>query len=276
LLLPLPVLVFGGVSAARDDAPPGAAEQEQILKVMREYTVSYRLPDMTYDQALTILRCESRSETWREVWNNESRRIAHDGRQYLCCRLGKHLKPIPNQWVQTWYIPGSGTFPWDGSNASVAWNRWDVVRGHRVAVFDYSVSQQDSHFIMPYFRDKARIPRADGYLFSGPVTDLRDSASLPYNGSVWVEPSTGAIWRHSVLISGFPARFKLRSSSGITDFDLVTLGTTQYLLQVMEIGVTGDNVSTDRVERVFRNFRKFEADSSITFFGANSTITYRH
>ena len=194
LLLVLCLLTFRAATTAQTDAPPDAAEQERILKVMREYAASYRLPDMTYDQTIIILRRESGPETWRKTWSNESQRIAHDGREYACCRWGKHRKPMPNQWVQTWYLPGSGTFPWDGSNASAVWNRWEIVRGHRVAVFDYSVRPQDSHLIMPYFRHEASIPRADGNRYSGPVTDLRDSASLPYNGSVWVVPSTGAIW----------------------------------------------------------------------------------
>jgi hypothetical protein len=270
------LLVFGGAYAAQSDALPDAPERDRILKLMREYAASYHLPDVMYDQMLTLSRRPSGSETWRTVWMNESRRIAHDGREYLCCRLGKHNKPAPNQWVQSWYVPGSDTFPWDGSKASLVWNRWDVVRGHRVAVFDYSVTQQDSHFIMPYFRDKAVIPRLDGAPYSGPVTDLRNSAVLPYAGSMWVDPSTGAIWRLSMQIGEFPARFKIKHSSAVTDFDLVTLGTTQYLLKVADVEVLPYSADTDRCERLYSNYRKFEADSSVTFFGVDSTINYRH
>jgi hypothetical protein len=276
LLLVLCLLTFRAATTAQTDAPPDAAEQERILKVMREYAASYRLPDMTYDQKLNWFRRESGPETWRKTWSHEGQRIAHDGREYACCRLGKHRKPMPNQWVQTWYIPGFGTFPWDGSNASVVWNRWDVVRGHRVVVFDYSVRAQDSHAILPYRHGKASIPRADGHLWSGPVTDMRDSAILPYTGSVWVDPSTGAIWRHSTLTTEFPARFMLHSSSVTNDYDLVTLGTTQYMLNVMTVDVTENYADTNRYEWVFRNHRKFAADSTITFFGADSAITYRH
>jgi hypothetical protein len=261
---------------AQTDAPPGAAGQERILKAMREYAASYRLPDMTYDQTIVISLRENSSKTWRKTSSDEGQRIAHDGREYACCRLGKHRKPIPNQWVQTFYIPGFGDFPWDGSNASVAWNGWDVVRGHRVAVFDYSVRAQDSHAILPYRHGKASIPRADGNLGSGPVTDMRDSAILPYTGSVWVDPSTGAIWRQSILRTEFPARFKLRSSSVTKDYDMVTLGTTQYMLNVMTVDVTENYADTNRYEWAFRNHRKFAADSSITFFGADSAITYPH
>jgi hypothetical protein len=221
------------------------------------------------------------AEAWREEWNSESRWMVHGGRGdggggrfYKCCRMGKDRKPIPNQWVQAWYVPGEGTFPWDRSNATLVWNRWEVVRGHRAAVFDYSVSQHDSHWIKPYF-DNATIPHAGGVLWSGPVTNLRKSAILPYKGSVWVDPFTGAIWRHSVVINEIPARFVHRSESDITDFDLVTLGETQYLLRVMDVFVM-DNVNTDREEWVYSNYGKFEADSSITFFEADSTVTYRH
>jgi hypothetical protein len=271
LLLPL-VLVFGGIGAAQDDAPPDTAGQERILSLMRDYAASYRIPDVTFDRAVTISRRRGPSETWREVFQGENRRIAHDGREYLCCRNGKDRKPIPNQWVPPWSVPGSGEFPWDGSKATVTWVRWDVVRGHRVAVFDYSVSAQDSHWILPNFRNDAVVPRSDGVKFSGPVTDFRGSAVLPYSGNVWVDPSTGAIWRTSTVTGEPPARSRIRSSSGTTDYDLLTLGTTQHLLRVANVTVVG----TDRVETLFRNYRKFEADSSITFFGTDSTVIYRN
>jgi hypothetical protein len=271
LLIAFWVFMFGG-SAAQDDTQPDTCEQERILKLMRQYAASYRYPDMSFDQSLTVFRGDSSPAPWQVWWKNEQRRITHDGHTYLCCRLDKHHKPIPNQWQETWYVPGAGSFPWDDTRASTAWSRWEVVRGHRVAVFDYTVSREDSHFIMPHFSNPARIPRQDGALYSGPVSDFRDSAVIPYKGSIWVDPGSGAIWRESSDVREIPSRFRVSASSTTSEYDLVTLGAEQYMLLVSQVMVHPGTF--ERVEYVWSNFRKFQADSSITFFGTDSKVIY--
>ena len=271
LLIAFWVFVFCG-GAAQDDTRPDICEQERILKLMRQYAASYREPDMSYDQSLTEFRGDGSSAPWQVRWKSEQRRITHDGHTHLCCRLDKHRKPIPNQWQETWYTPGPGEFPWDGTKASVAWSRWEVVRGHKVAVFEYTVSREDSHLIVPHFRNPARIPWQDGAQYSGPVTDFRDSIVIPYKGSGWVDPGSGAIWRESIDISELPSRFGVSASSTTVDYDLVTLGGEQYMLTVSRVMVHPSTF--ERVEYVWSNFRKFQADASITFFGTDSKVIY--
>jgi hypothetical protein len=273
-MLLLPVLVSGGIAMAQGDAPPDASEQERILKLVREYAAGYRLPDVTYDRSARVVRQQKGTGEWREVWSSEARLVEHDDHTYMCCRLGKNRKPIPNQWIATWYVPGSGTYPWDRTTASVTWNRWEEVRGHRTAVFDFDVSQQDSRMLLPNFRDKSVIPRVDGHSFEGPVTNLRNAVVLPYRGQIWVDPASGAIWRTSMIFDGLRAR-KLYPWSTTTDYDLVTLGTAQYLVQTKTVHDSSSSDDPERTEHLCRNYRKFEANSSITFFGADSTITYR-
>ena len=286
-LLPLCLLVFSGTTVAQDDAPPGSAEQERILTLMRQYAAKYqKTPDVAFDQTLTSFRGRIGSDAWQEEWKNDQSRIAHDGRVYLCCLSRKKGKwrvdtnPIAaggrQYWTEAWSLPGHTVFPWDGSEATVVWDRWDTRRDHRLAVFNYSVSQRDSHYLVTTFPNAAKIPHSGDVPYSGPVTEIHDSANAPYSGSVWVDPVTGSIWRCSDIATEIPARFGTRYASNVENFDQFTIGTTEYLLLVARVEVVRTKVEMLRSEWAFRNYHKFEADSAITFFGADSSITYRH
>ena len=129
----------------------------------------------------------------------EQKRIAHDGHVYLCClarRKGKWVPARPTvagdrqYWTETHYIPGASNFPWDGSKASIGWDRWEMLRGRRMAVFDYAVKPEDSHWTVTEYPAKARVPYSNGIPYSGPV-DVRDSFNAPYSGIIWVDPETG-------------------------------------------------------------------------------------
>jgi hypothetical protein len=281
------LLVFSGTSVAQDDAPPGSAEQERILTLMRQYAAKYqKTPDVAFDQTLTSFRGRIGSDAWQEEWKNDQSRIAHDGRVYLCCLSRKKGKwrvdtnPIAaggrQYWTEAWSLPGHTVFPWDGSKATVVWDRWDTRRDHRLAVFNYSVSQRDSHYLVTTFPNAAKIPHSGDVPYSGPVTEIHDSANAPYSGSVWVDPATGSIWRCSDIVKETPARFRTRYASNVEDFDQFTIGTTEYLLLVARVEVVRTKVEMLRGEWAYRNYHKFDADSSITFFGTDSSITYRH
>ena len=280
LRLPLAfwIVWLGSIATGGEDRPD-QTEQERILGIMRESSASYHLPDVSYDVTLTL----SGSGGWRYPWEKkplktDGRLIAHDGRVYLCCRLGAHNKPIPNQWMET---PGSEhfgrrQFPWDGSHANIEWSRWDIVRGHKVAVFNYTVSQQDSLLPIPDSVDATRIPRQHGGRSPGVVPNLHDAPGLPYKGSLWVDPSTGVIRRASVAVD-IPDGSSLRHLSWEFDFDEVVLGTQQFAVPVL-CNLVSTEKGKDTRWATFRlqSYRKFEVDSSITFFPVDSTTTYPH
>lgn len=129
-LLPLCLLVFSGATVAQNDAPPGSAEQERILTLMRQYAAKYqRRPDVAFDQTLTSFRSRIGSDAWQEEFKTDQNRIAHDGREYLCCLRRKNGK------VEGRYESGC---PWrasilDGSMVPSRSYRFSVGReqGHR-------------------------------------------------------------------------------------------------------------------------------------------------
>jgi hypothetical protein len=254
--LALCLLAFRAVTTAQTDAPPDTAEQERILTLMRQYAASYRMPDVAYDYTTTSFDSPAGSNKWHQRSAGDSSRLVHDGREYWCV-TGKNGKPSKlAKWKEVGIYP-TGLFEALASRATLVWDRWDTLRARRFAVFNYSVGQQDSKWILPE-RGIA-------------------SARVPYSGSVHVDPVTGAIWRVSEVVNEIPARFKTRHISGVRDYDQVAMGTTQYLLLMTHSVIIRPNLwdVDERDDWVYRNYHKFDADSSITFFGADSSITYK-
>jgi hypothetical protein len=273
---------MSGLAAAQ----PDAAEQARILKLLRQYAAAYTLPDVAFDQILTHFRAPVASEYWKQTFTSETKWIAHGGHVYGCCwerHKGKWvIAAVPRAggrqyWKEAWYIPGDRVFPWDETKAAISWNRWDTAPNHRVAVFDYCVAKEDSHSIATGFPKMARIPHSsEGIPYSGPVTDIPYSVDVSYCGEIWVDPETGGVWRLSSVVAEYSARFKTRRMSSVTEYDSVMLGAATYLLPVAHTVVMDTRTERLRPEWVYRNYRKFEADSSITFFTADSTIKYPH
>jgi hypothetical protein len=258
LRLALFLLAFRGATMAQTDVPPGAAEQERILTLMRQYFASYRQPDVAWDQTITGFQGRAGSGKWHKEFTLYSTRIAKydEGREYWR-PAGGNGKPLPHAKWHATMLNHAGFKPLEETRAAFVWDRWDTVRGHRVAVFDYKVSQRDSGWV--YWK------------VSG-----TDSAIVPYSGYICVDPATGAIWRFSDVVTEIPARFPDRYVSGVEDYDQVTIGATQYLVRMTRTVtmIQRGEGGAVRDEWVYRNYQKFDAASSITFFGVDSTITF--
>jgi hypothetical protein len=252
------LLVFGVAAIAQTDAPPDGAERERILALMRQYVATYgsRVPDVTYDTTITAFQGRAASNKWHKQGTTYSSRIAHNGHEYYR-PVGNNGEPVPRA---QWKRGGGRPFNlWDVvealGRATLVWNRWDTLRGHRLAVFDYTVGRQDSKWAV--------------------IEGSTGSAIVPYAGSVYVDPATGAVWRVSDVITDIPVRFKTRYASGTLDSDLIMIGTTQYLLPVTEIEIVrGEGEMDRRTELVYRNYHKFEVDSSIDFLQVDSSVTF--
>lgn len=265
LLLVSCLLAFRGAVTAQTEAPPDAAEQEQILTLMRRYATSYRMPDVAYEQ--TIVSSEGRvgSNKWHTVGGSNSNRLAHDGREYWCCASisvgGRTRKPPAHPKWKNAGLFSFSQFEALATKATIVWDHWETLRAHRLAVFNYSVSLKDSEWGL----DRA-VKRGSDW------TLIKSGVYAPYSGSVYVDPATGAVWRITQVITEIPAPVKF--ISGVADYDEVMIGTRQYLLPVTSSTIIRRDTDR-RDEWFFRNYHKFDADSSITFFGADSSITFK-
>jgi len=90
-------------------------------------------------------------------------------------------------------------------------------------------------------------------------------AVVAYHGSLYADPATGAVWRITDTASDIPPALLTREISTTIDYDEVSIGTNKYLLPVEAIVSLLLENKKVRNEMEFRNYRKFEADSSIVF-----------
>lgn len=91
-----------------------------------------------------------------------------------------------------------------------------------------------------------------------------------YKGSIWIDKQTGRVLRLEQQARNMPVLFPFDTVETATDYDYVRLSTpTQYLLpvdaEVLSCVRGTSNCSRNRIE--FRNYRKFGAETSITFDG---------
>ena len=131
------------------------------------------------------------------------------------------------------------------SHAAFQWKGWIDRDGRRLAAYDYSIDGEHSTL---------KLTKSESA-----------QAVLPYHGSVYADPVNGAIWHISDEANEIPKEIKTRSIATSIDYKTVTLGNAAYLLP----GRASVEVATDsgfiRNDMYFRNYGKFEAQSTITF-----------
>jgi hypothetical protein len=90
-----------------------------------------------------------------------------------------------------------------------------------------------------------------------------------YTGSVWIDRETGRVLRLELAGKDMPRGFPLDTVESAIDYDFVLIGDTKYLLPVHSEILSCARGTNDCGRNVieFRNYRKFTAETSITFDG---------
>jgi hypothetical protein len=73
------------------------------------------------------------------------------------------------------------------------------------------------------------------------------------------------VWRISDTADEIPRQLRTSSISTTIDYDEIAIGSTKYLLPVHAMVLMTSESGSVRNEMDFQNYRKFEADSTITF-----------
>ncbi|MGA8028389.1 MAG: hypothetical protein WB992_14695 [Bryobacteraceae bacterium] len=247
----------GGIAQSAETAsfsPPSDAEQTRLLDAMREYAQKYvsNLPNFICVQVTRQFEAGRKPNRWHKGDSLTSKLVFNHGREERALQLvnDKQVTPGMRRWRTPLTTEGEfgillGTVFGSMSNTSFVWSRWEVVGETRLAVFDYSVDVAHSTLKLS-------------------LSDLAH-AIVPYHGTVYADPVTGAIWRISSGTADIPREVKTRSISTIIDYKEVVIGGIAYLLPAKAsiLLVTDDNHVRNEIE--FTGYRKFEADSIITY-----------
>ena len=256
----LHVLLFTSVNA-RAQAPegttaaePSATEQEKLLTAMRQYGELYlsNLPSFLCTQVTQQFSTGKNTTRWHRGDTLTSRLVFNEGHEQRSVEFVND-KPAKHPTVESRTpLTTEGEFGMlldsilgSSSAAAFSWKGWDQVRGRSAAVFDYAVDKAHSRLSLS-------------------LSDVAH-AVVAYHGSIYADPSTGAVWRVTNAITDIPAEVQTKSIATTIEYDETAIGGATYLLPV-EARVTLFTGSRNlRNEIEFRNYRKFEADSTIIY-----------
>jgi hypothetical protein len=246
-------------AAMASQAPPDPAEQDNLLRSMHGYAAQYisNLPNFLCVQVTRQLEAGRKSNRWHKGDTLISTLTFNQGRERRSLNSvnGKPVEPGRKRWNTPLVTEGEfgillSRVLGPNSEAFFTWSGWETLRGKRLAVFDYSVDKQHSTLTLS-------------------LSDLA-KAVVPYRGSVYADPATGAVWRITDTASDIPLALMTREISTTVDYGEIQIGEKKYLLPLEAVvALLLDNKKV-RNELEFQGYRKFEADSVITF-GSDAT-----
>lgn len=272
-------------SISRQDAPepalsvepqPTPEQEQRMLQYLSRFTQAYvqRLPNFL---------CEEKTERYTNLIHTDSgtsfARSLHRG-DHLTWTLrfinGREDGNIV-QWskkqlnfagAKTGQSASTGEFGGDllvffGPNRDtrIAWDHWEWVGRRRIAVFQYFNGENQ-----PLFRLSWHSP-------SFPTGETDETVQAATKGLVSFDPETGAVERLTIEAVKLPITFPIQESRTIIDYGEIAVGNRSYVLPERASVFMEAGQQKNLNEIVFSKYRKFEAESTVTF--AKSQITYQ-
>jgi hypothetical protein len=134
------------------------------------------------------------------------------------------------------------------TQAEFHWESWKTVRGRPGVVFSYRVAKEHS-----------------SYMLSIDPGGFVHRTVVGYHGTVEVDRESGEVLRLVYESEDVPENFPMQSASTAVDYDYVEVAGRRYLLPVRaEIETVADGIRSRNISD-FTDYRKFSADSTVTF-----------
>ena len=132
------------------------------------------------------------------------------------------------------------------TNADFHGKRSTTIVNRAAFRYEFSVEQPNSHWHM----------EAQG-----------QSYQPAYTGSIWIDKESYRVLRIELSAQNLPRAFPLDQVESAVDYDYVLIGDGKYLLPTHSEALSCAHGATNCTRNVieFRNYKKFTADTSITF-----------
>lgn len=233
--------------------PPPAAEQRKLIEELREYALNYdkQLPDFLCTQVTRRFYDPSGLEYWvaaDTITAKLSYFQRHEEKKVLF--VGDQYKDI--DWDKLGGASSTGEFGAllrevfePGSEAVFQWERWGTLRGKRNHVIRYRVAQPNSKWTIMYEKVQSITPA--------------------YEGRIYAEAATGLVTRVTLEALDIPVSFPVQMARTQLDYDYADINGNTFLLPLRAEVKMREGKLLIRNDIEFRNYRKFGADTSITF-----------
>ncbi len=235
------------------DAPPTAAEQQELTAKIKQTALRFRgqLPDFICTEIET--RWEDTSGTgqhWKQRDTLDAQvYFAQGGRTFLKLlkRDGKpthrdyrHIGGAIDVGLLAGAIVPTGVFS-EPADPQFEWSRWEDLGGRRMAVFG--------------FRAK---PVSKNY------PDGKHGFPIGFHGLVYAEPSDGMVMRIETFVDA-PPGYPFEESGWDVTYGSVSISGRELVLPVKATVHARRGKNLSRNELQFTGYRKYETDSTVTF-----------
>lgn len=232
---------------------PSRGEQDRIIEAVRQYARSYteQLPDFICTQVTRRYGDPSGLEIWRQL-DTITARVSYyqDREDYQVVLIDN--RPVDMGMRELGGATSTGEFGTmlrqlfaESTDADFRWLRWGKLRGRPAHVYEYRVARDRSQWSISY--------------------EDREHVIVGYQGLVFVDEAASQVLRITVKATEIPPSFPVQDAETVLDYDFVDISGREYLLPLkfdMRMR-SGKLLTKNEVE--FRMYRKFEAESVITF-----------
>ncbi len=233
--------------------PPSPAEQRKLVEELREYALNYdkTLPDFLCTQVTRRFYDPSGLEYWVSA-DTITAKLS-----YFQRKEEKKVLFVNNQykdidWEKLGGASSTGEFGdmlreifERDTEATFQWERWGKLRSKRTHVIRYNVQQSHSKWAIVYEKSMTIRPA--------------------YTGLIYADASNGMIIRVTLEALDMPASFPVQVARNQLDYDYTEISGSTFLLPLRAEVRMREGRLLIRNDIEFRNYRKFGADTSITF-----------
>jgi hypothetical protein len=134
------------------------------------------------------------------------------------------------------------------TNTDFHWQRWGTLRGHLTDVYEYTVQQQYSQETIGY---------------GDPPNNQKITAG--FHGLLYVQNSPKNVVLRLTVIPDIPPGFPVQDVDQTVDYDYQDIGPEKFLLPLHSTVKMRNGHIASMNEIEWRQYRKYSADTSITF-----------
>ena len=252
----------GATAAANENARPNDVpavipiEQDPIIAKAKAAAAEYssKLPDFFCRQITTRYESDHPKDGWQALDTVTADVAYENGREsYKNIKVGNKTVNV-EKMEQISGSSSSGEFASiledllsPSTAASFRKSGQESIRGRSAYTYKYEVKRENSHW---------RIMSAAQLYYPA------------YRGMVWIDRETSRVLRIEMESRNMPVLFPFDKTETATDYDFVKLSTPEQFLmpttaEVLSCETGSSHCLRNRIE--FRNYRKFGAESDITF-----------
>lgn len=239
--------------------PPSPAEQQQIWNEAHENSLTYTdsLPDFICSEVVRRYTDPNEKGAWR-LSDTLVLKLTYFSRQEEYKLMTVNNRSTSLSYEQMGGAITEGEF---GSMLAAIfalksrtnrdWDHWTTLRSRPTHVYSFSISAANS----------------DYRITSGTSRRDEERVAAGQRGYVYIDAATKRVVRVTAAADGLPPDFSVRKVNLILDYDFIDVGGRSYLLPLHSETLLDAPPFQHRNETDFLAYRKFSADTSITFDG---------